>query len=272
MEYRTPDALCGIYKITNKVNGKIYIGQSINIKARWRDHISSLNRGDSRCTLLQRAWNKYGGEENFSFEILELCSEDMLDEVEIKYIEMYDTCNVGYNIEYGGNENKCLSAETRQKIGDANRGRHHSEESKKKMSEARTGKKNGMYGKTHSEEARKKISDARKGKPGHPCADYQKECARLANLGKSMSEETRRKISEANKGNIPHNRNTRSVYCIELQKVFECSAIAGKELNIRSGNIINCCEHIRNTCGGYSWIYTDSNEYIELTKSSTTQN
>ena len=44
MEYRTPDALCGVYKIINNVNGKIYIGQSINIKNRWTDHINALNR------------------------------------------------------------------------------------------------------------------------------------------------------------------------------------------------------------------------------------
>jgi group I intron endonuclease len=114
MEYRTSDALCGVYKIVNNINSKVYIGQSVNIKARWKDHVNSLNRHDSNCTLLQRAWNKYH-QENFSFEILELCPEDMLDEVERKYINIYDTLNNGYNIEAGGNINKCLSDETRQK-------------------------------------------------------------------------------------------------------------------------------------------------------------
>lgn len=273
MEYRTPDALCGIYKIFNIVNEKVYIGQSINIKARWKDHIHSLNRGDSRCTLLQRAWNKYG-QDNFSFEILELCSEDMLDDTETKYIDLYDSCNVhkGYNIETGGNQHKHLSDETKRKIREAHLGVKASDETRKKMSESRMGDKNPMYGQTHSNEAKRKISEARKGKPGHPCSDYQKECARLANLGKEVSEETRKKISEANKGNIPYNKNLRPVYCIELNKVFESASSAGKELSIRSGNIINCCEHTRKTCGGYHWMYVDTDEYTEFIKSLTIQN
>lgn len=273
MEYRTQDALCGIYKITNNVNWKVYVGQSINIMARWKDHINTLNRGDSRCTLLQRAWNKYG-QENFTFEILELCSEDVLDEIEIKYINFYDACNTnkGYNIESGGNQCKHLSDKTKRKIGDANRGRRHSEESKKQMSKSRTGEGNGMYKKQHSEETKKKISDAKKGKPGHPSTDYQKECARLANLGKLKSEETKRKLSESHKGKIPYNKNQRPVYCIELNELFESPSKAGKKLNIHSGNIINCCEHIRKTCGGYRWMYADTDEYTELINNLTTQN
>lgn len=271
MEYRTPDAICGIYKITNNVNGKVYIGQSINIKARWKDHINALNRNDSHSVLLQRAWNKYG-QDNFSFEILELCSEDVLDEVETRYIEAYDSINKGYNIESGGNENKRLSEETKEKIRNAHLGKSMSEESRRKMSESRTGKNNGMYGKRHSEESKKKMSESKKGKSGRPCTDYQKECARLANLGKKLSEDTKRKISEANQGNIPHNKNLRPVYCVELQRFFENPSFAGKELKISSSNIIACCEHIRKTCGGYQWIYADTIEYIKLTKSLTIQN
>lgn len=254
MEYRTNNALCGIYKITNMINGKVYIGQSINIKARWKDHVNTLNRKDSHSVLLQRAWNKYG-EESFSFEILELCTEDMLDEVEIKYIDLYDAHNNGYNIEPGGNKNKHLSEETKQKIGDANRGRRHTKESKIKMSKSRTGENNGMYGRTHSIESRRKMSEAKKGKPGHQSSAKQKDAARRSNTGKVVSEETRQKISQANKGNIPVNKNLNSVYCLELDRIFENPSSAGKELKIRSGNIIECCEGKRKTCGGYHWMY-----------------
>jgi uncharacterized protein YegJ (DUF2314 family) len=97
MEYRTPNALCGVYKITNNINGKVYIGQSINIKERWNDHIKSLNRKDSHSILLQRAWNKYK-QENFSFEILELCPENELDNVEVKDIQ-----GQGFHIGYFSN-------------------------------------------------------------------------------------------------------------------------------------------------------------------------
>ena len=270
MEYRTSDALCGVYRIVNNINGKMYVGQSINIKARWKDHINTLNRNDSHSVLLQRAWNKYG-QENFSFEILELCTEDMLDEVESKYIIFYNTIQNGYNIESGGNKNKHLSEETRKKIGDSHRGKHMSEESRQKMSSSRTGEGNGMFGKHHTEDARRKMSAAKTGKPGHPCTEYQKKCARLANLGKTVSEETKRKISEAAKGRPAYNKNPRPVYCIELERVFDTASDAGKNLNISSSNIIGCCEHIRKTCGGYQWIYADTDEYFDFINSYNTK-
>lgn len=270
MEYRTSDALCGVYKIVNNINGKTYVGQSINIKARWKDHINTLNRNDSHSVLLQRAWNKYGPE-NFSFEVLELCPEDMLDEVEVKYINFYDTIKNGYNIESGGNKNKHLPEETKRKISNAHRGICFSEETKQKMSKSRTGEGNSMYGRHHTEEAKRKMSEAKKGRPGHPSTEYQKERARLANLGKVVSEETRKKLSEAAKGRPAYNKNPRPVYCIELERVFDTASDASKILNISSSNIIGCCEHTRRTCGGYSWMYADTDEYLNLTNSYNTK-
>ena len=61
--------MIGIYKIENKVNGKVYIGQSIDIEKRWKSHISYLNKGIHRNKHLQSAWDKYG-EGNFDKKIL----------------------------------------------------------------------------------------------------------------------------------------------------------------------------------------------------------
>ena len=70
------ERLCGIYKIENKINGKIYIGQSNNIYKRWYSHKNSLRRNVHDNDYLQNAWNKYG-EENFEFSIVEICENDV---------------------------------------------------------------------------------------------------------------------------------------------------------------------------------------------------
>ena len=63
---------CGIYMIQNKVNGKIYIGQSVNIEDRWGEHKYELNKGYHHNKHLQRSWNK-DGQENFEFTIICEC-------------------------------------------------------------------------------------------------------------------------------------------------------------------------------------------------------
>lgn len=97
--------ICGIYKITNQVNGKCYIGQSVNIARRWRDHKktssdASYNAYDS---VLHKAFRKYGIE-NFSFEVLEECSQESLNAKEIYWINYFnsDDSQRGYNLTPGG--------------------------------------------------------------------------------------------------------------------------------------------------------------------------
>lgn len=92
----------GIYKITNKINGKVYIGQSVNIQKRWIKHKSNLRLNKSN-TILYYAFKKYGIE-NFLFEIIEECTQQDLNEREIYWIKYYDSTNRdnGYNISLGG--------------------------------------------------------------------------------------------------------------------------------------------------------------------------
>lgn len=96
----------GIYKIENKVNGKIYIGQARNIEDRWKNHKSCLNSGKHDNTYLQRSWDKYG-KDNFTFEVIEECKIEKLNELEIKYIRIYNSYTKfknsnGYNMTLGG--------------------------------------------------------------------------------------------------------------------------------------------------------------------------
>ena len=94
--------MIGIYKITNKLNGKIYIGQSINIEQRWKQHHQETKNGNKN-TKLYLAMRKYGIE-NFIFEVLEQCSKDELNDREIYWIKKYDSFKNGYNMTPGGNE------------------------------------------------------------------------------------------------------------------------------------------------------------------------
>ncbi len=83
----------GIYKIENLINHKVYIGQSIHIEKRWQQHCQQS--GDS---VIAKAIQKYG-KKNFSFQIIEECSEQELDEKELFYIKQYNSLAPnGYNI------------------------------------------------------------------------------------------------------------------------------------------------------------------------------
>ena len=93
---------CGIYKITNTLNGMIYIGKSVEIAPRrWSEHIkSSLNIGTISHTKIHDAINK-DGINNFTFEILEECDKDKLAEREKYWISFYNSDVYGYNIRKG---------------------------------------------------------------------------------------------------------------------------------------------------------------------------
>lgn len=96
--------MIGIYKITCNINNKVYIGQSVQIEQRFKNHIINYNNKNLKDynTKFYRALRKYGIE-NFNFEIIEkLGSTDLLDEREIYWISFYDSFKNGYNSTSGG--------------------------------------------------------------------------------------------------------------------------------------------------------------------------
>ena len=95
--------MTGIYKITNTINGKSYIGQSVDVERRWKqEKKDSINvESHSYDYPLMKAFRKYGIK-NFSFEIIEECEVKELNDKEIYWIKFYDTFFHGYNQTFGG--------------------------------------------------------------------------------------------------------------------------------------------------------------------------
>ena len=108
--------MIGIYKITNKITGKSYIGQSVNIATRWAAHKSvsrsyeTLDGNELHKDILEL------GLENFSFEVIEQTSVDKLDQREVYWIQYYDTYYNGYNHTLGGNGNVRLDYKKIQEL------------------------------------------------------------------------------------------------------------------------------------------------------------
>ncbi len=125
-----------IYCITNDVNGKRYIGQTVDYRSRLSNHIAKLKGNRHVNVYLQRAWNKYG-EEAFTFKVIELCDSSRLDEREQYYIKLFKTFSdegEGYNLNTGGAKYRKHSRHVRSKMSLKARGRVFSEQHRHRMS------------------------------------------------------------------------------------------------------------------------------------------
>ena len=89
--------ICGIYKITNQITKECYIGQSVDVAKRFKDHVKcGLDIDRPQGNKLYQSMLEYNLW-NFSFELLEECPKEQLNEKEKFYISLYDSCNYGYN-------------------------------------------------------------------------------------------------------------------------------------------------------------------------------
>ncbi|MDY6867238.1 MAG: NUMOD3 domain-containing DNA-binding protein [Chloroflexota bacterium] len=166
----------GVYKIVNKINGNCYVGSSKSIDGRLKIHLRRLRNGSHRNPHLQSAFKKYG-ESAFDFIKVLYCD---LKNLLIYEQLLLDEINPEYNIcpNAGNTLGVTHSKETRKKMSNARKGKKFTEEHKKKISIALKGHAPTLD--CHSQKTRKKISESL--------------------LGHSISSETRKKISESNKG------------------------------------------------------------------------
>jgi group I intron endonuclease len=209
----------GIYKITNKINNKIYIGSAISIKIRWQHHISELKYNRHSNRHLQNAWNKYGME-NFRFEIIENVNteKDCIIREQF-YLNTLLKANIndktfnklGYNI---------------IRIAGSNLGRKSTNETKQKISKSLIGHKRNK-GRIQSEETKIKI--------------------------KSKKLDTTTKIiSRKYQGNIPVIKY--DIYGEEIC-IYKSLTEAAYINVINISNISSCCNGKRKSAGGYIWRY-----------------
>lgn len=215
---------CGIYLITNKINDKIYVGQSINIEFRWQVERWGSKNSKRDTQIILRAIHKYGID-NFKFEIIEELPKDrkILNDREKYWIQFYESSSPskGYNLTNGGQDGHLgvkRSEKTKQRISKALAG-------KPKLT--MRGKPSGMAGKIQPKEARQKISMALKNKPFRPHGPMPKEhrqrirdgwtkeakamaAKRARNQPKATgwhhSEEARKKLSVSKKGKPATNK------------------------------------------------------------------
>lgn len=104
--------MIGIYKIENKLNGKIYIGQSNNIERRFKEH---QTKGESSRIPVDIAIQKYG-RNNFTYDIVEETSIENLNEAEKFWIQKFNSIEKGYNCSNGGDQQSIGENNGRAKI------------------------------------------------------------------------------------------------------------------------------------------------------------
>ena len=230
--------MIGIYKITNKINGNSYIGQSINVEKRLLYHKKYRNEL-IKNKVLYKAIEKYGIE-NFDFEILEECKKEELNEREKYYIEKYNTYYKGYNMTRGGDgKSGCgFSEKTIEKMRKSLI-EYHKKNPETKETKGKRIKSLKEYYKNHPEAAQK-IAERNKNRSKESFL-YAVKKAAMANQKKVYQYDI--------KGNFVKEYNS----IISACKEAKCSATA----------ITQVCHGKNHTAAGFIWSYEYKGERIQ---------
>jgi len=242
------EKLCGIYKITNNTNNKVYIGQSVNINGRWYCHKKTLKNNTHRNCHLQRSWNK-DSMENFTHTVIELCNRNELDDKEKYYISQYNSSNdkYGYNLDGGGFSQNEISEETRIKLrlcrlGNKNRMKHsvvclETKEIFEIMKDAET------------------FYNISKGSISGCCTNRKKVAQNkhwlyLEDYNSSTEEQIEEKLKTAP---TPYKK----IINIDTNEVFNSMREASLKYKISETGISRNCRGKRPSSGGYKFMYYD---------------
>lgn len=239
---------CGIYAITNKLDGKKYIGSAVDIGKRFTSHLNLLKKGNHHSPHLQRAWDKYG-EDSFVFGIIEIVSDkNLLIEREQYWIDLYQVHSDknGYNISptAGSILGTVMSKETRKKMSIARKGRKFTEEHKAKISAAHKGKKKDPEAvrKMRETQTGKKLSEEHKAKIRASCKGINTY---------KRTEETKTKISLLKRG-INNNKTKLTEIDIPVIRTRLASGEIGTVIAKDYGITKQCIYDIKS---GRSWGY-----------------
>lgn len=212
-----------IYLITNKVNGKIYIGKTINPKQRWTDHCSSK----TKKYPVQYAIQKYG-QTNFSFEILEYHLIENLDEAEMWWIAYLESLGaILYNLTKGG---------------DGINGYQHTPESKQLMSKKRNELlSSGWVPPKHTDDFKKQKSHDMIGHVINVGRQHSSDCEHCLliktrnmtnNPSKNINADTKKKMSRQKVGSLNNNAIMTEDKVKELRQLA-MQGVSNRELAVR---------------------------------------
>ena len=251
MENKHP--IIGVYKISNTLSGRYYIGYSTNITKRFKSHCYKLKQNIHDNIFLQRAYN-LDGEDKFKYDIIHICDTmDEAKEIELKYLTDLSIRDKLYNLNFNNSGGDLLTnhpdkEKIREKIIHSFKetlSNMTAEERRQKY--GKLGEKNGMYGKTHTEEVRKKFSEIHKGNSYNigkkASEETKKKMSENAKLkigdknpffGKHHSEETKQKIYEKSKGRLPPNTIKISID----GKIYISISEAARQLNMVAPTVL----------------------------------
>jgi len=183
-----------IYKVVNKINGKYYIGKTIQLLLKRKQQHINTAKNKTYNSIFHNAIRKYGGN-NFNWKTIKECkSLKEMDNLEIYYINKYYSKKNCYNMVIDGSSGmrgRKHSKKTKIKMSKAHKGKKlkpFTEDHKRKIGEPQKGKLNHMYGKKHTEQHKKKISETMLGNNNHF-------------FGKKHTEETKTKMRKWHKEN-----------------------------------------------------------------------